>query len=118
MAQNGIVLTEAQVAALEQHRHEKEAHGEFESEHPGYCGAQDTFYVGTLKGVGRIYRKHAIPVLNANANESAVDVRPTKPRLRLYDEAVRQAVIVLWETSDRICGRRLRPLLPILVSAA
>jgi hypothetical protein len=29
--------------------------GEFESECPGYCGAQDTFYVGTLKGVGRIY---------------------------------------------------------------
>ncbi len=42
---------------LELHRHEKEAHGEFESEHPGYCGAQDTFYVGTLKGVGRIYQQ-------------------------------------------------------------
>ena len=36
---------------------EKEAHGEFESECPGYCGAQDTFYVGTLKGVGRIYQQ-------------------------------------------------------------
>jgi transposase InsO family protein len=36
---------------------EKEAHGEFESEHPGYCGAQDTFYVGMLKGVGRIYQQ-------------------------------------------------------------
>jgi transposase InsO family protein len=57
MAQEGVILTEAQVAALEQHRHEKEAHGEFESEHPGYCGAQDTFYVGTLKGVGRIYQQ-------------------------------------------------------------
>ena len=56
-AQEGIVLTEAQVAALELHRDEKEAHGEFESEHPGYCGAQDTFYVGTLKGVGRIYQQ-------------------------------------------------------------
>ena len=33
---------------------EKEAHGEFESEHPSYCGAQDTFYVGKLKGVGRV----------------------------------------------------------------
>jgi transposase InsO family protein len=57
MAQEGVVLTEAQVAALERQRHEKEAHGEFESEHPGYCGAQDTFYVGTLKGVGRIYQQ-------------------------------------------------------------
>jgi hypothetical protein len=29
----------------------KEVHEEFEGECPGYCGAQDTFYVGTLKGV-------------------------------------------------------------------
>ena len=32
-------------------------HGEFESECPGYCGAQDTFYVGNMKGVGRIYQQ-------------------------------------------------------------
>jgi transposase InsO family protein len=55
VAQEGLVLTESQLAALEKARTEKEAHGEFESECPGYCGAQDTFYVGTMKGVGRIY---------------------------------------------------------------
>lgn len=51
------MLTEAQVVALEKAKADKEAHGEFESECPGYCGAQDTFYVGTLKGVGRIYQQ-------------------------------------------------------------
>jgi hypothetical protein len=51
------VLTEAQVTALGKAKAEKETHGEFDSECPGYCGAQDTFYVGTLKGVGRVYQQ-------------------------------------------------------------
>lgn len=57
VAQDGHILTEAQLAALERAQVDKESHGEFESECPGYCGAQDTFYVGTLKGVGRIYQQ-------------------------------------------------------------
>lgn len=57
VAQEGLLLTEDQLKALEKAKQEKEAHGEIETEHPGYLGAQDTYYVGTIKGVGRIYQQ-------------------------------------------------------------
>tara|TARA_Y100000590_G_C15649992_1_gene988346 strand:- start:355 stop:1437 length:1083 start_codon:yes stop_codon:yes gene_type:complete len=57
VAKEGIVLTESQLKIMEQKKLEKEAFGEIETEHPGYLGSQDTFYVGTLKGVGRIYQQ-------------------------------------------------------------
>ena len=53
----GQVLTEAQVLAREKAKQEKEAHGEIETAHPGYLGAQDTYYVGTIKSIGRIYQQ-------------------------------------------------------------
>jgi hypothetical protein len=56
-AQDGILLTEAQIAVLEKAKADKEAHGDFDSECAGYRGAQDTFYVGSLKGVGRVYQQ-------------------------------------------------------------
>jgi transposase InsO family protein len=56
-AQEGILLTEEQLAALEKAKEKREAHGEIESQHPGYLGSQDTYYVGTMKGVGRIYQQ-------------------------------------------------------------
>ena len=62
------MLTEAQVIALEKAKTEKEVHGEFESEHPGYCGAQDTFYVGNMKGVGRsTSRRSSTPTARSRA---------------------------------------------------
>lgn len=52
-----MVLTESQVVALEKAKEEKVAKGEIETCHPGYLGARDTYYVGNIKGVGRIYQQ-------------------------------------------------------------
>src|SRR4029453_363771 len=95
-AQGGLVLTEAQVAALEKAKAEKETHGEFESEHPGYCGAQDTFYVGNMKGVGRIYQ------------QTFIDTYSKVVCAKLYDrktpitaaDLVNDRVIPLFESQD------------------
>lgn len=57
VANDGIILSDAQVTALEKKKHDDEACGEIETAHPGYLGSQDTFYVGNLKGVGRIYQQ-------------------------------------------------------------
>jgi len=56
-AQEGLVLTEEQLQCLEKAKLEKQAHGEIETLHPGYLGAQDTYFVGTMKGVGHIYQQ-------------------------------------------------------------
>ena len=57
VARDGIELTDSQIAALERKASDDEACGEIETAHPGYLGSQDTFYVGNLKGVGRIYQQ-------------------------------------------------------------
>ena len=55
MAQDGLVLTEGQLAALEKQEASKEAYGEIDTAHPGYLGCQDTYYVGNFKGIGKVY---------------------------------------------------------------
>ncbi len=57
VAADGIILTESQVAALEKKKQDDESSGEIDTAHPGYLGSQDTFYVGTFKGVGRVYQQ-------------------------------------------------------------
>lgn len=57
VAEEGLVLTESQISALEKKKEHDQAVGEIETAHPGYLGSQDTFYVGTIKGVGRIYQQ-------------------------------------------------------------
>ena len=58
------------------------------------------------------HRKHALRVLSRSS-------APPEPRQRerLYDEAVHQALAVLWEAADHICGKRLRVLIPVLIEA-
>lgn len=60
------------------------------------------------------HRKHAMRLLRGGAAVPRGDPRPSR---RVYDDAIRVALVVLWEASDRICGKRLRPLVPILVES-
>jgi len=58
VANDGIVLNNVQLAALEKAKNKREATGEIETMHPpGYLGSQDTYYVGNIKGIGRIYQQ-------------------------------------------------------------
>jgi transposase InsO family protein len=67
VAEEGIILSESQVAALEMKKDDDVAHGEIETFHPGYLGSQDTFYVGTLKGVGRVYQQTFVDTYSKTA---------------------------------------------------
>ncbi len=61
------------------------------------------------------HRKRAIRILNDSRARLPASTRPI--RLRVYDEAVRQALVTVWKASDRVCGTRLKALLPSLVAA-
>ena len=87
-AQENFILTEAQLAALERAKQEKEEHGQIETEHPGYLGAQDTYYVGTLKGVGRIYQ------------QSFIDTYTRVAFAKLYDR--KNALVAADTLNDRV----------------
>lgn len=73
VALDGLILTEAQVVALERKKEEDQAKGEIETFHPGYLGAQDTYYVGTVKGVGRIYQQTYIDTYSKTADAKLYD---------------------------------------------
>jgi hypothetical protein len=77
-AAKGGILTEAQVQALEKKKYDDEACGEIETAHPGYLGSQDTFYVGTLKGVGRVYQQTYVDTYSARSRTPS----STPPRRR------------------------------------
>jgi hypothetical protein len=77
-------------------------------------GAEKRKILDEFIAVTGYHEKWAIRALNA---EPAIKRRQTRSRPSLYDEAVRAALIVLWEASDRVCGKRLRALLPVLLPA-
>ncbi len=82
-----------------------------------YCaaaGAEKRKILDEFIAVTGYHHKSAIRALNA---EPITKKRQTRARPSLYDEAVQAALIVLWEASDRVCGKRRRALLPILLPA-
>jgi transposase InsO family protein len=85
---SGMVLTEQQVRAMEKAQQEKEAHGEIETAHPGYLGAQDTYYVGTIKSIGRIY------------GQTFIDTYSKVAFVKLYDR--KNALVAADMLNDRV----------------
>jgi transposase InsO family protein len=87
-AQENLILTEEQLREMEKAKEEKEAHGEIETEHPGYLGAQDTFYVRTMKGGGRIYQ------------QTFIDSYSKVVQIKLYDR--KNALVAADMLNDRV----------------
>jgi len=114
VAQDGLILTEDQLKALERAREEKAAHGEIETEHPGYLGRQDTYYIGNIKGVGRIYQqtfidtycKVALVKLYDRKNAlTAADMLNDRV-LPFYEEHNIPLLRILTDRGSEYCGNR------------
>ncbi|MZG31610.1 MAG: IS481 family transposase [Nitrospinae bacterium] len=112
-AENESILTESQVQALEQAKEEKEAHGEIETPHPGFLLGQDTYYVGYIKGVGKIYQQTAI---DTHSNVGFAKVYSDKTALVAADflnnkvlpffDAQNMALLrILTDRGTEYCGR-------------
>jgi len=110
----GMVLTEHQIRAMEKARQEKEAHGEIDTAHPGYLGAQDTYYVGTIKSIGRIYQQTFIDTYSKVAFAKlydrknalvAADVLNDRV-LPFYEEKDVPLLRVLTDRGTEYCGNR------------
>jgi hypothetical protein len=92
VAQEGIILIESQSVALEKAKEEKVAKGEIEACHPGYLGALDTYYVGKIKVVGRIYQ------------QTFIDTYTKVATVKLYDRKV--ALVAADMLNDRVLTDR------------
>ena len=111
-AKENLVLTEAQLQALERATEQRQAAGEIETEHPGYLGSQDTYYVGTIKGIGRIYQQTFIDTYSKVAFAKLYTTRTALTAADLLNDHVipwfdQQAVRLLRILTDRgteFCG--------------
>ena len=113
VANDGIILNDAQVAALEKKKHDDEVCGEIETAHPGYLGSQDTFYVGNLKGVGRIYQQTFVDTYSKVAFAklyitktpiTAADVLNDKV-LPFFEQHQLPTLRILTDRGTEYCGR-------------
>lgn len=77
-------------------------------------GKEKTQILDEFVALTGYHRKHALRLLNTGDWPS---VRPRAARARVYDQAVHEALIVVWESADRICGKRLKALMPTMVEA-
>ena len=100
VVQDGLILTEGQIQALERAKEEKQAHGEIETHHPGYLGSQDTYYVGTIKGIGRIYA------------QTFVDTYSKVAFVKLYDR--KNAIVAADVLNDKVLPFFQQYELPLL----
>lgn len=114
VAQDGLILTEAQVAALEKKKEDEQTRGEIETHHPGYLGAQDTYYVGYIKGVGKIYqqtfidtytRVALVKVYDRKNALVAADMLNDKV-LPFYQEQQVDLLRILTDRGTEYCGAR------------
>lgn len=100
VAQDGLILTEGQIQALKHAKEEKQAHGEIETHHPCYLGSQDTYYVGTIKGIGRIYA------------QTFVDTYSKVAFVKLYDR--KNAIVAADILNDKVLPFFQQYELPLL----
>lgn len=113
VAQDGLILTEAQLKAMEKAKEEKQAMGEIETEFPGYLGSQDTYFVGTVKGVGRIYQQTFVDTYSKVAFAKVYDRKTALVAADLLNDRVlpffeAHAVKLLRVLTDRgteYCGK-------------
>ena len=114
VAQDGLILTEAQLVALERKKEKQEAVGEIETEHPGYLGSQDTYYVGNIKGVGRIYQQTFLDTYSKVAFAKLYDRKNALTAADMLNDRVVPfycehdipLLRVLTDRGTEFCGRR------------